>query len=391
MLELTPDNTWSYLRDRGWISGSTNRVEALAWGVSNVVLRVESDGEPAVVVKQSREQLRTPAKWVSRLDRIWREADVMREIAPLLPVGVVPRVLHEDRENFVFVMEAAPADHVVWKQSLLEGHADKRIAGQLGSYLATIHRQTAGRDDLRERWGDREVFVQLRVDPFFHRVADQHAEVRSAIEQMIDEMWETAVCLVHADFSPKNVLVHSSGLTLVDYETAHFGDPAFDLGFFLSHLLLKTILHADRFDEFAAQTTSFWKSYLGTLNAIPDPDAPGESFPPGREPPANHVGSPPVLPLPIAMRSLNATWPKSVKQALSGTALLRRTIPHLAACMWARIDGTSRVDYLPQESQQAIVREFCRDLLLSGARTWIDVLNRLRQRVSAHRLPEATS
>jgi 5-methylthioribose kinase len=343
------------------------------------------------VVKQSREQLRTPAKWVSRLDRIWREADVMREIAPLLPAGVVPRVLHEDRENYVFVMEAAPADHVVWKQSLLDGRADPRIAGQLGSYLATVHRQTAGRDDFRERWGDREVFVQLRVDPFYHRVADQHADVRPAIEQMIDEMWETAVCLVHADFSPKNVLVHSSGLTLVDYETAHFGDPAFDLGFLLSHLLLKTILHADRFDEYATLTTSFWKSYLGTLNAITDPDAPAESFPPGREIPANHIGSQPVLPLPIAMRSLNATWPKSVKLALSGPALLRRTIPHLAGCMWARIDGTSRVDYLSRESQQAVVRGFCRDLLLNGARTWTDVLSRLRQQVSAHRLPEAAS
>jgi 5-methylthioribose kinase len=357
--------------------------------VSNVVLRVESVGEPAVVVKQSREQLRTPAKWVSRLDRIWREADVMREIAPLLPPGVVPRVLHEDRENYVFVMEAAPSDHVVWKQSLLQGHADTGIAELLGSYLATIHRRTAGRDDFRERWGDREVFVQLRVDPFYHRVADQHAEVRPAIEQMIDEMWKTAVCLVHADFSPKNVLVHSSGLTLVDYETAHFGDPAFDLGFFLSHLLLKSIRHADQFEEFVALTTSLWKSYLGTLNALPDPDSPAESFPPGTDPPPNHIGTPPVLPLPIAMRSISATWPKATKQALSGPALLRRTIPHLAGCMWARIDGTSRVDYLPGELQQQVVRDFCRGLLLSRVRNWNDVTDRLRRVVSDRRLTEA--
>jgi 5-methylthioribose kinase len=44
---------------------------------------------------------------------------------------------------------------------------------------------------------------------------------------------------VHADFSPKNILVHRQGLTVVDFETAHAGDPAFDIGFFLSHLSLK--------------------------------------------------------------------------------------------------------------------------------------------------------
>ena len=45
--------------------------------------------------------------------------------------------------------------------------------------------------------------------------------------------------LVLGDFSPKNILVHSAGLILLDFECAHAGDAAFDLGFFLSHLLLK--------------------------------------------------------------------------------------------------------------------------------------------------------
>ena len=46
---------------------------------------------------------------------------------------------------------------------------------------------------------------------------------------------------MHGDFSPKNVLVGSEGLWVVDLEVAHVGDPAFDLGFMLNHLLLKSI------------------------------------------------------------------------------------------------------------------------------------------------------
>ena len=34
------------------------------------------------------------------------------------------------------------------------------------------------------------------------------------------------------------------GLTVVDFETTHLGDPAFDLGSFASHLLLKALREA---------------------------------------------------------------------------------------------------------------------------------------------------
>jgi 5-methylthioribose kinase len=44
---------------------------------------------------------------------------------------------------------------------------------------------------------------------------------------------------VHGDFSPKNLLIYGNSLMLIDFEVGHYGDPAFDLGFFLSHLTLK--------------------------------------------------------------------------------------------------------------------------------------------------------
>ena len=44
---------------------------------------------------------------------------------------------------------------------------------------------------------------------------------------------------MHGDYSPKNVLVHDGRLVLLDHEVIHFGDPGFDLGFSLTHLLSK--------------------------------------------------------------------------------------------------------------------------------------------------------
>lgn len=335
MLEIDPNNALAYLHDQGWLDRRiAARVELLAWGVSNAVLRVTPELGEAFVIKQSRAQLRTKNPWFSRLDRIWREIDVMRLLQPLLPEGVIPRVLFEDRGDYAFAMQAAPAEHVVWKQLLLDGHADICVAGTLGKYLAAIHRQTAQRPDLQSRFGDTQVFAELRVDPFYRRMAQVSREAAPHIERLIAEMFATAVCLVHADFSPKNVLIAGERIVLVDFETGHYGDPAFDLGFFLSHLLLKSVRHADRFAEYTALTDEFWRTYLAGISELAhlSPFAPHE--------------------------------------------IIRRSTGHLAGCMWARIDATSKIDYLA-EAQQPAVRKFCQSLFFDPPPDWSGVIERL--------------
>jgi 5-methylthioribose kinase len=51
------------------------------------------------------------------------------------------------------------------------------------------------------------------------------------------------VCLVHGDYTPKNVLVDpdGEGLWVIDWEVAHLGDPTFDPAWTVGHLLLKTV------------------------------------------------------------------------------------------------------------------------------------------------------
>ena len=324
MHELSAENVVDYLRATGWLDQrAAARAEHLAGGVSNVVLRVDVADGRDLVVKQSREQLRTKSDWFSRLDRVWREMDVMKVLGPLLPAGVVPEVLFEDRDNYLFAMEAIDADHVVWKAALLDGDVEPAIAASLGDYLATIHRETTNDAEMRRQFGDREVFTQLRVNPFYRTIADAHPELRSPVERMIDEMFGIAVCIVHADFSPKNILITPSRISLVDFETGHYGDPAFDLGFFLSHLLLKMVLHADRCDEYLGLATTFWEHYVFGLGKLAEDG-------------------------PFALAELE-----------------RRTIGHLGGCMLARIDGTSPIDYLPDEPPRKLVRSFCCGLFLN--------------------------
>ncbi len=348
MIELGPHNLIDYLQQTGRLSAdvaATANAEMLSGGVSNVVLRVTVPHGSDFVVKQSRAQLRTQAAWFSQPERIWRERDVLELLQGCTPPGLVPKLLFEDRDHFLIAMEAIPREHVVWKTCLLNEDVDSAIARQLGQVLATIHAKTANDASLKQQLGDRTIFDELRLDPFYRFVAERHSELRPALERLIDETLATQACLVLADFSPKNILIVNDAhptphIALVDFETGHFGDPAFDLGFFLSHVLLKTIRSAAKADLFFEMISEFWSAYRTTLTAAVLPDC------------------------------------------LQLAAYERRIVPHLAACLRARVDGKSTVDYLTNEAQ-AFVRETTTDWLRSPPDRVQSVFQELRLRLKA--------
>jgi aminoglycoside phosphotransferase (APT) family kinase protein len=326
--EITAENAIEYLRDQGTLQPEeVASAEALAWGVSNIVIRIDRESDADFVIKQSRKQLRTQAQWFSQLERIWRELEVMQELQQLLPARVVPRVLFEDRENYLFAMEAIAADHKVWKAELLDGRFEQDIARELGHFLSAIHRQSFLQERYRQQWGDWEIFDQLRIDPFYRFIVRSHPEIKGWVDDLISEMDAHRLCLVLADFSPKNILITEQQIHLVDFETAHFGDPVFDLGFFLSHLLLKAVHFQAEGTACVELAETFWDAYLST-DVVP-PLEPGPETAKMEEP---QIG--------------------------------QRTIKHLAACMLARVDGKSTVDYLAGPSQQDQVRSFALSLIL---------------------------
>lgn len=321
MLELTLENTAAYLRSQGWIDAEPVHVEMLAGGVSNQVLRVTTPAS-RIVLKQSRPQLRTRDTWFSDLDRIWREQEVMQALYPHLP-DVVPKVLHVDRPNYVYTMSHAPLDARVWKAELLAGTIDVQLARRVGEVLGRIHQISAG----FRQFADHTAYVQLRVDPFYRRVQERCPDVADAIAPIVADMLTRKEALCHGDYTPKNILVHDAGFMLVDYETAHFGDPSMDLGLFLAHLTLKAVRDQPRTAQYLELMRAFWSGYRAVIG-LPD--------------------------------------------------IERRGVQHLGACLLARVDGTSPVDYLGDE-QKAIVRKLGHAILLGGMSRWEEVWQWLLQ------------
>jgi aminoglycoside phosphotransferase (APT) family kinase protein len=260
MEDLTPGNVGAWLVAQGLLApGAAVDAYELGGGVSNVVLAVTADGLDAVV-KQALPRLRVEDEWLAKRERILTEAAALK-LAGRITESVVPAVLAVDAERCAIAIERAPETWTPWKDALLRGEVDAGLAARLGAVLAAWHRETVRDAAVAERFGDHEAFDQLRVDPYHRTVMRRWPRLARAVGVYVDQMVATRVCLVHGDYSPKNVLVGAEGLMVLDFEVAHVGDPVFDLAFMLNHLLLKTIRRPESAASYRAAGVAFLDVY----------------------------------------------------------------------------------------------------------------------------------
>ncbi|MBM3881407.1 MAG: hypothetical protein FJ387_17060 [Verrucomicrobia bacterium] len=252
-----------YLRGRGHIgAGESVQVRVLAGGVSNRTVLVKRSGGSAWVLKQALAKLRVEADWRCSPARVQREALGLRRLAELLPPGAVPVFLFEDAEQHVLAMEAVPEPHANWKRLLLAGRLETSLCVASARLLAQIHAGASARAAVLEpEFADTSFFETLRLEPYYGFAAERLPEADTFLRQLIARTRSRRRTLAHGDFSPKNLLVHGGRLVLLDHEVTHWGDPAFDVGFFLTHLLSKAHhLPADR-SRFAEAAHQWWETY----------------------------------------------------------------------------------------------------------------------------------
>jgi 5-methylthioribose kinase len=235
---LSSQDVHQYLFDRGLVN-ETPVVEPLSGGVSCSVFRIIA-GNKLWVIKQALEKLTVKEDWFSDVARIHREHEVMESISPFMPEGSVPKVIFTDYKNHVYIMTSASLDAHTWKEALMGGNFSESHAEQAGFLLSKFHYGSVQLPEAtRSQFNDQHYFHQLRIEPFHRHVISKHPELRDAIENLITELTAIKRCLVHGDFSPKNMLIEKSKIVLIDFEVAHWGNPIFDLAYCIGHLMLK--------------------------------------------------------------------------------------------------------------------------------------------------------
>ncbi|HEY2908649.1 MAG TPA: aminoglycoside phosphotransferase family protein [Gemmataceae bacterium] len=251
-------------------NGDPVATTALPGGVSSRTVSVDWPDGRSCVFKQALPKLRVAVDWFSDPSRVHREALALRYLGRLAPAGTVPRLVFEDAQQHVIGMEAVPRPHDNWKNMLLAGRLVEDHVHQFGEWLGAVHRRSSvERGNTASAFDDRSFFESLRVEPYYHYTASQVPEAAAFYDRLIADTRGRRLALVHGDFSPKNVLVHANRLVLLDFEVIHWGDPAFDIGFGLTHLLSKAHHLPDLRAEFGRAASLFYRSYRQALGAVP--------------------------------------------------------------------------------------------------------------------------
>lgn len=294
------------------INSNNVKVTPLTGGVSCQILLID-DGEHRFVLKQALEKLKVKEDWFADVKRNAIEQQYLQYVGGFMP-NAVPKILYSDTERNFFCMEMLENGLENWKRLLLDKKLDKSNAKQAGQILAEIHLKSINNKDLAQQFDTLDSFTELRISPYLLATASKNERIATYFLEEAKRLSETKFCLVHGDFSPKNILVNNDRMVILDCEVAWYGDPVFDLAFLLNHFMLKALHLQDSAAEFMEMATVILTTYFSILN-----DAVDSEFE-------------------------------------------ARVVHLLQMLMLARVDGKSPVEYLSVEHQQ-VVKKFVSETL----------------------------
>jgi 5-methylthioribose kinase len=247
------------LRRNGHVADPQARLTPLNGGVSSEIFLVE-DGAQKFVVKRALPKLKVKDDWFADVSRNASERDYLECVHRILP-GAVPELRFASPSGNYFGMEFLGEGFTPWKQLLLAGDMQIRHAELAGNILGKIHERTASSDALRRQFDTTANFYQLRIEPYLLTTGARHRELREAFENEARRIASVREALVHGDFSPKNILIGADRMVVLDCEVAWYGDPTFDVAFFLNHLFLKWLHFAPETPGVENLIAAFWRTY----------------------------------------------------------------------------------------------------------------------------------
>ena len=300
-------------------SGSAISVKRLTGGVASDIA-VISFGHKSVCVKFALEKLRVEEDWFAPVHRGKTEFNWLSAAGRVVPDAIPKLYGWSDAANGFAMEYITGPDIVNWKSALLAGRQDYGESNAVAQVLGRIHAQSTEKGFDRTMFNSAADFEQLRTDPYLRFTAQKHPAIAGKLMELANQLSESEQALVHGDISPKNILMRQSQPIILDAECATMGDPAFDVAFYLNHLLLKSVHLPKSRATFHAAMQSFWDAY------------------------AAHV-----------------TWEKTTK-------IQSRVVQLLPALLLARVDGKSPVEYLSVNARNS-VRDMAIARIISPAST----------------------
>lgn len=224
----------------------------LSGGLLNYVWRVPGRTR-SLVVKYAPPYIATLPEIALDPERIVFEA---RSLETFSPGGPLVRLAYEaarppalidfDAEQAILIQEDAGnrPDLGQWLRAETSGPDQGVYLGKLiGQFVGALHRQTYLDESFRRNFNNIAI-QESRLQGQYARIAAylKRGGVSDAVElglralELGQQLLRPGLCLIMGDLWPPSLLVTDAGLRVIDWEFAHFGRPAQDVGHLAAHL-----------------------------------------------------------------------------------------------------------------------------------------------------------
>lgn len=258
-VDLEMEGWMAYLRSLNLLDGEPKNIELRKNGESSRIIAIDD-----LVIKRACRLLDTGNDWLANPYRTAAEGKALRRVGNRYP-ALVPKVHHMDEANAVLVLSKTSG--TTFKAKIFAGVLNPDSMAALVTALQAVHSLPAEKLDGLER------FMTLRLAPYYLQTAAAKPEYATAIHEVVDRLHATRTHFVHGDFCPKNVLVDDDSpkrVTLLDWDVAHLGDPAFDYAFFITHLVAKLHVKEELEDTLSGALSMLLGSYMHSLGGDHD-------------------------------------------------------------------------------------------------------------------------
>jgi len=253
----------SILLEEQLINDQHVTLEPLTGGVSSDIYRI-TDGVHTYVVKEALPKLQVQDDWYADTARNAIEQEFIQFLRTYRP-DAVPKLVYSSPERQFFVMEYLDHTFKNWKQQLLKGTFETSTATRAAELLSDIHLKSRNKKEVKHTFNNKENFHSLRIEPYLLTTGQRHPKLKEMFLEEAARLEDHQEALIHGDFSPKNIILTSERLVLLDHEVAWYGDPAFDVAFLLNHLYLKMLVHYRSNKKIEDLTQIVWDRYTKGL------------------------------------------------------------------------------------------------------------------------------
>ena len=227
-----------------WINKINNEkiidFKRLEGGVSSEVYKVKTK-KNFYCLKRSLSKLLVEKEWFADTKRLKYEYYWLIHCKKIIPRSI-PKVFQFSSKNDFLILEYLDEKkYNTLKSKLLKKIVNLKIIKKISKDIYKIHNESSNSKTKKKFDENFKNFYDLRLDAYFNEVGRVYPNLKIKIKNIIRSYRENSSTLVHGDFSPKNILVYKNNVKYIDAETCNYGDPVFDVVFFLNHLLIKSI------------------------------------------------------------------------------------------------------------------------------------------------------